>query len=195
MPCAEDGWLSLSEIPGLSPHSNFGLLHRSFGSPALPFPHPGDKRLLSSHPDSLHQPNLRSWVTSLDDIIGWHQKSCKIENEGSSLGVQWLRLCDPSAGGPGSISGQGTRSCMSYLVDPECCSEDGRPWVLRLRPSGAKQICLKKIENGKIEGWGSVVKQIWKLQHLIPSSWSFPIHPGMFRPLRCPMVRYLLMFI
>ena len=29
--------------------------------------------------------------------------------------AQWLRLRAPNAGGPGSIPGQGTRSCMSQL--------------------------------------------------------------------------------
>ena len=29
--------------------------------------------------------------------------------------VQWLRLCAPNAGGPGSIPGQGTRSRMLQL--------------------------------------------------------------------------------
>ena len=29
--------------------------------------------------------------------------------------VQWLRLCTPNAGGPGSIPGQGTRSHMVQL--------------------------------------------------------------------------------
>ncbi|TEA28979.1 hypothetical protein DBR06_SOUSAS11410018, partial [Sousa chinensis] len=29
-----------------------------------------------------------------------------------SLVVQWIRLCAPNAGGPGSIPGQGTRSHM-----------------------------------------------------------------------------------
>ena len=29
---------------------------------------------------------------------------------GTSLGVQWLRLCTSNAGGAGSISGQGTRT-------------------------------------------------------------------------------------
>ena len=31
---------------------------------------------------------------------------------GTSLVTQWLRLCAPNAGGPGSIPGQVTRSCM-----------------------------------------------------------------------------------
>ena len=31
---------------------------------------------------------------------------------GTSLVVQWVRLCAPNAGGPGSIPGRGTRSCM-----------------------------------------------------------------------------------
>ncbi|TEA37407.1 hypothetical protein DBR06_SOUSAS1910136, partial [Sousa chinensis] len=29
-----------------------------------------------------------------------------------SLVVQWVRLCAPNSGGPGSIPGWGTRSCM-----------------------------------------------------------------------------------
>ena len=31
---------------------------------------------------------------------------------GTSLVVQWVRLCAPNAGGPGLIPGQGTRSLM-----------------------------------------------------------------------------------
>ena len=34
---------------------------------------------------------------------------------GTSLVVQWLRLCTSNAGGPGSIPGQGTRSYMLQL--------------------------------------------------------------------------------
>ena len=35
---------------------------------------------------------------------------------GASLVVQWLRLCTPSAAGPSSIPGQGTRSPMLQLT-------------------------------------------------------------------------------
>uniref|UniRef100_A0A8C0CLW6 UDP-N-acetylglucosamine transferase subunit ALG14 n=1 Tax=Balaenoptera musculus TaxID=9771 RepID=A0A8C0CLW6_BALMU len=42
----------------------------------------------------------------------------------TSLVVQWLRLCPPKAGGPSSIPGQGTRSCMLQLKDPACSDED-----------------------------------------------------------------------
>ena len=35
--------------------------------------------------------------------------------KGTSLVVQWLRLCSPKAGGPGSIPAQGTRSHMPQL--------------------------------------------------------------------------------
>ena len=55
--------------------------------------------------------------------IIWHMKyllvflftacfpqKCKLQ--GTSLLVQWVRLCAPNAGGPGLIPGQGTRSCM-----------------------------------------------------------------------------------
>ena len=34
---------------------------------------------------------------------------------GTSLVVQWLRLCTPNAGGLGSIPGGGTRSCIPQL--------------------------------------------------------------------------------
>ena len=35
--------------------------------------------------------------------------------EGTSLLVQWVRLCVPNAGGPGSIPGQGTKAHMPQL--------------------------------------------------------------------------------
>ena len=37
------------------------------------------------------------------------------KGQGTSLVVQWLRLCAPSARGPGSIPGQGTRSHIPQL--------------------------------------------------------------------------------
>ena len=58
--------------------------------------------------------------------------------------VQWLRLHAPSARGPGSIPGQGTRPHMLQLhsnastKDPACCKEDHRPRVPQLRPGPAK---------------------------------------------------------
>ena len=79
---------------------------------------------------------------------------------GTSLVVQWLRLCAPSAGGLGSIPGQGTRSHMPQLrirmpqlkilhvttkrsrtpqlKDPACRNEDRRSGVPQLRPGTAK---------------------------------------------------------
>ena len=44
---------------------------------------------------------------------------------GTSLAVQWLRLCTPSSGGPGLIPGQGTRPHMLQLK-------------ISLRPAAAK---------------------------------------------------------
>ena len=38
---------------------------------------------------------------------------------GTSLVVQWLRLCTPNAGGLGSIPGQGARSHMQQLRPSE----------------------------------------------------------------------------
>ena len=42
-------------------------------------------------------------------------QALKKAHSGTSLVVQWLRLCTPNAGGPGSIPGQGTRSHMPQL--------------------------------------------------------------------------------
>ena len=50
------------------------------------------------------------------------------KNPRTSPVVQWLRLCAPSAGGPGSIPSQRTRSHVPQL----------RVCKLQLRPSSAK---------------------------------------------------------
>ena len=42
---------------------------------------------------------------------------------GTSLAVQWLRLCAPNAGGPGLIPGRGTRSDMPQLKENLCHNE------------------------------------------------------------------------
>ena len=47
--------------------------------------------------------------------ISQHSRQPLRNNSGASLVVQWLRLWAPSAGGPGSIPGQGTRSHMLQL--------------------------------------------------------------------------------
>ena len=52
----------------------------------------------------------------------------KNQKRGTSPAVQWLRLCEPNAGGRGSIPGQGTRSHMPQR----------RSGVPQLRPGAAK---------------------------------------------------------
>ena len=71
---------------------------------------------------------------------------------GTSLVVQWLRLCS-NAGGSGSIVGQAARSHMplnslhAATKHPTCQNEDGRSCMLQLRPGAAK----KKIKIFKKE--------------------------------------------
>ncbi|TEA33198.1 hypothetical protein DBR06_SOUSAS8010047, partial [Sousa chinensis] len=48
-----------------------------------------------------------------------------------SLVVQWLRLCAPRAGGPGSIPFQGTRSHMPQLKIPHAATK--RPHMPQLK--------------------------------------------------------------
>ena len=60
---------------------------------------------------------------------GTDRKQLKNTQGGISLVVEWVRLCAPNAGGPGSIPGQGTRSCRHaapkstcHNQDPMCCN-------------------------------------------------------------------------
>ena len=55
---------------------------------------------------------------------------------GTSLVVQRLRLCAPSAGGPGSVLGQGTRPPHATTKSFHAMTE--RSSMLRLRLSTAK---------------------------------------------------------
>ena len=41
---------------------------------------------------------------------------------GTSLMVQWVRLCTPNAGGPGLIPGRGTRSHMHATTKIPCAT-------------------------------------------------------------------------
>ena len=40
---------------------------------------------------------------------------------GTSLVVQWVRLCTPNAGGPGSSPGRGTKSCTHATTKKSAC--------------------------------------------------------------------------
>ena len=67
------------------------------------------------------------------------------EISGTSLVVQWLRLHTPSAGGPGLIPGQRTRSHLlqqrlhAETKEPVCCNSDP------LQPIKIKNFKKKKI--------------------------------------------------
>ena len=63
---------------------------------------------------------------------------------GTSLVVQWLRLCAPNAGGLGSIPGWGTRPCMPQLKDPVWHKEDRWSRVPQLRLVAAEEINKNK---------------------------------------------------
>ena len=41
--------------------------------------------------------------------------------DGDFAGGAWVRFCTPNAGGPGSIPGQGTRSCMHAATKKPVC--------------------------------------------------------------------------
>ena len=60
--------------------------------------------------------------------------SSKNGHQGTSLVVQWVRLCAPNAGGLGSIAGWGTRSHMPQL---RVRMLQRRSHVPQLRPSAA----------------------------------------------------------
>ena len=69
------------------------------------------------------------WLIEPMELCGF--PFLKIYNPGTSVVVQWLRLCTPNAGGPSSIAGQGTRShmlqlrvCMLQLKIPHAATKD-----------------------------------------------------------------------
>ena len=51
-------------------------------------------------------------------MLGNWVSTCKRMKLGTSLVIQWLRLCVPKAGGLGLIPDQGTRSLLSHLIRP-----------------------------------------------------------------------------
>ena len=56
-----------------------------------------------------NEPNVFVRVCVCINVSDWKT------TEGTSLVGQWLRLCTPNAGGPGSIPGQGPRAHMPQL--------------------------------------------------------------------------------
>ena len=71
------------------------------------------------------------------------QIRCQSFMLGTSLVLQWLRLCAPNAGGPGLIRGQGTRYHIPQLkilhaATKRYCRPQWRSHVPQLRPGAAK---------------------------------------------------------
>ena len=58
---------------------------------------------------------LNHSVFSMASQKGWKRKACC----GTSLAVQWLRLCTSTAGGAGSIPGRGSPACCSAAKKEE----------------------------------------------------------------------------
>ena len=81
----------------------------------LPFPSPGD---LPNPRSNLSLPHCRQTLYCLS-----HQGIYINRDLKDILVVQWLRLCTPNAGGPGSIPGQGTRSHMQELNSPHSANK------------------------------------------------------------------------
>ena len=65
-------------------------------------------------------PNETEEAFEKNNINSWLKKKKKKKLSGTSLLVQLLRLHSPSAEGPGSYPGQGTRSHILQLKDPAC---------------------------------------------------------------------------
>ena len=61
----------------------------------------------------------------------------KWTKEGTSLVVQWLRLCTPNAGGPGSIPGQGSRSPMHAAMKSSHATDFPGGTVVKNPPANA----------------------------------------------------------
>ena len=60
---------------------------------------------------------------------------------GTSLVVKWLRLCTPSAGVPGSIPGQGTRSHMSQFKVLHAVTKTQNSKIISLKKESWDRLC------------------------------------------------------
>ena len=71
--------------------------------------------MTSSNPHNKMQAKYYLLSFKMKEVLKLRAESWKVVRMGISLVVQWLRLCNPNAGNPGSIPGQGTRSHMVKL--------------------------------------------------------------------------------
>ena len=63
------------------------------------------------------------WRSVNEEIFAWGMVGVKTTRMETSVVLQWLRLCAPSAGGLGSIPDQGTRSHMLQLKIPRAATK------------------------------------------------------------------------
>ena len=93
-------------------------------------------------PGALGKPRGSGWRGRWGS--GKNKKIIKIKI-GTSLVVQWLRLCAPNTGGPGLIPGRGTRShkpqLSVFMLQRKLCEP-------KLRPNTAKIINKYKKNKG-----------------------------------------------
>ena len=71
-------------------------------------------------------------ILKIQKSIKRYWKLATVTLEETSLGIQWLRIFAPNAGGPGLIPGQGTRS---YMPQQSSHAMTIRAHMLQLRPS------------------------------------------------------------
>ena len=94
-------------------------------------------------------------------------RSLREQEGGTSLVIQWLRLCIPSAGGLSSIPSQGTKPRMLQLKDPG---------TSKLEKKKKKKRSKKETPHTNSQGlhWPYLACQIsWNLLWLPPSVWYF----------------------
>ena len=111
---------------------------------------------------------LQMWLECEDypELSGWEQNVIARVlirgSQGTSLVVQWLRPCAPSAGGPGSIPGQGIRSHMPQLQIS--CGTTKTPgsqindffFFKRRSQEGQRRWCGDREEAGKVMRCGAM---------------------------------------
>ena len=69
----------------------------------------------------------------------------KAKTVGTSLVVQWLRLCAPNAGGPGLISGQGTKIPHAATKSPHAATKKKKiPYMAMKIARAATKTCAAK---------------------------------------------------
>ena len=109
---------------------------------------------------------IQKWeLSSLGEDARKSRRTFKPQEGGTSLEVQWPRLCAPSAGGLGSLPGPGTRSHLPQLRVPPATT---KTWHSQINKCFFKKTKKENNEKGSVGMGGNVraCRAQWRISRL-----------------------------